>query len=254
MALRVEVAGFGLTNHAPRQVIFIICVQQENFEAWYVYRRFQHFQELQEQLMSHQSTLSGLPVIDVNNLNLDYLEHARHALDRWLQVLASNTYILRLQAMYHFLCNEANLIPPYLDVHLKKPNSNNQAEMDMDEMFETEGDGEEDWEEDELEDMDEDRPQEDEMDHNGGKKNGRRPTATGATPRQSMKKRNMETDGDKQDGFDIQSLSFVEAELTYDKKDKTVEESAKKTINLDAFKIIKVIGKGEIYQIDSISY
>lgn len=54
---------------------------------------------------------------------------------------------------------------------------------------------------------------------------------------------------DERDGLDIQSLSVVEAEFFYNKTDEGKSAAdiaaAKRTINLDAFHIIKVIGKGE---------
>ena len=53
---------------------------------------------------------------------------------------------------------------------------------------------------------------------------------------------------DENDGLDIQSLSVVEAEFIYNKidegKSSSDSVSMKRTINLDTFKIIKVIGKG----------
>ena len=53
---------------------------------------------------------------------------------------------------------------------------------------------------------------------------------------------------DERDGLDIQSLSVVEAEFFFNKTDegKSAADLAatKRTINLDAFHIIKVIGKG----------
>jgi hypothetical protein len=53
---------------------------------------------------------------------------------------------------------------------------------------------------------------------------------------------------DERDGLDIQSLSVVEAEFFFNKTDegKSAADIAatKRTINLDAFHIIKVIGKG----------
>lgn len=55
---------------------------------------------------------------------------------------------------------------------------------------------------------------------------------------------------DERDGLDIQSLSVVEAEFFYNKTDEGKSAAdiaaAKRTINLDAFHIIKVIGKGEL--------
>lgn len=55
---------------------------------------------------------------------------------------------------------------------------------------------------------------------------------------------------DERDGLDIQSLSVVEAEFFFNKTDegKSAADLAatKRTINLDAFHIIKVIGKGNV--------
>lgn len=59
----------------------------------------------------------------------------------------------------------------------------------------------------------------------------------------------MTANEDERDGLDIQSLSVVEAEFFYNKTDEGKSAAdiaaAKRTINLDAFHIIKVIGKGE---------
>jgi hypothetical protein len=54
------------------------------------------------------------------------------------------------------------------------------------------------------------------------------------------------------DGIDIQSISFVEAEFIFNKSDEAKGSSSagagavekKRTINLEAFKIIRVVGKG----------
>ena len=54
---------------------------------------------------------------------------------------------------------------------------------------------------------------------------------------------------DERDGLDIQSLSVVEAEFFFNKTDEGKSPAdlaaTKRTINLDAFHIIKVIGKGK---------
>ena len=58
-------------------------------------------------------------------------------------------------------------------------------------------------------------------------------------------------DDDERDGLDIQSLSVVEAEFFFNKTDEGKSQAdlaaTKRTINLDAFHIIKVIGKGIIF-------
>lgn len=267
MALRVEVAGFGLCRTAQPYSIFVICVQQEKFEAWTVYRRLHSFALLRDQLISHHPNIPALPSLDPNNLTLDYLESARQFLDRWLQNLTSNTYILRMQSMYQFLCIDANMPPPYLEVHWRNSNGGHGEDLEMDEMFEEEENHGDEWDED-----DEDRRSsmmDNEMEtvfamdgasenkHNG--RNGKHSPKSSRSGH-NKKRPNMDQspdDDDAKDGMDIQSLSFVEAEFIYDKKDEDNKNGGSsstsnqptnpsiRTINLEAFKIIKVIGKGK---------
>lgn len=252
MALRVEVAGYGLCRTASPHALFIICVQQEKFEAWTVYRRFHSFLMLREQLSAHFPQIPSVPGIDVSNFNPDYLEQARAVLDYWLQGLTSNTSILRLQQMYQFLCIDANMPPPYLEVHMKDSAPSNE-EMDMEEMFDEDdydnGNDDHDHDDDEVHSPDHVFTQA----HQKAGKANRRPSAN--SPHAHSKKRHVDSqnpDVMDEDAKDIQALSYVEAELTFDVKDegKNLTDSAKKkrTINLESFKIIKVIGKGKSYQ------
>lgn len=275
MALRVEVAGFGLCKTTNPYGIFIICVQQEKFEAWSVYRRFHSFLLLREQLISHHPNIPQLPALDANNLSLEYLENVRSFLDRWIQNLTCNTYILRMQAMYQFLCVDANMPPPYLEVHWKnsigyQQNTSTSADLEMNEMFDEEHETSNNhgWDDDDGDDNDREsmimRDSEyDHMDtmfamdgtadhkppknrspsHKSGGSN-----RNGPNPNKKRMAAAKDDDDDAKDGMDIQSLSFVEAEFIYNKKDEEKSASekltSKRTINLDAFKIIKVIGKG----------
>jgi hypothetical protein len=50
MSLTVEVAGFGICQTASPFSVLVICVQQETFQAWTVYRRYGVFVSLAEQL------------------------------------------------------------------------------------------------------------------------------------------------------------------------------------------------------------
>ena len=63
---------------------------------------------------------------------------------------------------------------------------------------------------------------------------------------------------DERDGLDIQSLSVVEAEFFFNKTDEGKSPAdlaaTKRTINLDAFHIIKVIGKGKLIIKSSLFY
>lgn len=254
MALRVDVSGVGVCRTAQPHAVFIISVQQERYEPWNVYRKFQSFGLLRDQLISHNPAIQALPGFDVNNFNHEYLESARVFLDRWLQSLTSNTYILRMQSMYQFLCLDANMPPPYLEIFPRHGGGDANEDIEMDEMF----DGDEDWDEnhDDHDDdhMDDDGPNsvfanvEGHIDKANRKNATRSPGLSSSLGRNMKKSIEMQCEDDD-DAREIQSLSVVEAEFIYDKKDddkpKADDESVpKRTINLEAFKIIKVIGKG----------
>src|SRR3546814_12801220 len=77
------------------------------------------------------------PELDVHNLSADYLEQTRGQLDSWMSMLLCHPMILNTQCMYHFLCGDANLHPPYLEIQWSpKYRKNSFEEMEMDEMFE----------------------------------------------------------------------------------------------------------------------
>lgn len=141
MSLAVEVAGFGLCPSIPHPV-YIICVQQESFQAWSVYRQYSNFQELNEQLqMLHPST-EKLPVINIPSIHpssdLDVLEQGRAVLNTWLQSVVVNPLILRTQSMYQFLCSDANTTPPALEMHWRPTSNGSFDEMEMEDMFDRE--------------------------------------------------------------------------------------------------------------------
>lgn len=179
--------------------------------------------------------------------------------------------------MYQFLCIEANMPPPYLEVLSSRtmPGETEEEDQEMDEMF----DDEQDWEENTGDDLDEDgHPMERDSEAMGeatvftmdtgsynernsnlqskhGKPNNRAngilpPRGHGNNKRSSNNRHDDENAmrDEDDDAKDIQSLSLIEAEFIYDKKDDsevmTTETASKRTINLEAFKIIKVIGKG----------
>mmetsp|Transcript_7435 Transcript_7435/g.11093 ORF Transcript_7435/g.11093 Transcript_7435/m.11093 type:complete len:636 (-) Transcript_7435:401-2308(-) len=286
--LRVEVAGFGICRTLTPYIVFIVCVQQKNYEAWTVYRRYDSFSLLREQLIALHSDMPALPYLNPNLFDMENLESSRAALNEWLQSVTANTYILRLQFMYHFLCLDADMQPPSLETHWRNSSNDSFDEMDMEEMFCDKNNGVEDenmQDGDEVSDEDEDDFQSDgeecledkqsvagtgvadsifmmeEMNgrfssedtrpvinnHNGKNKirhEGRPPTGKHIKPPGFS---HSETALDRDDGMDIKSLSYVEAEFIYDKTDGEIPEEAartRRTINLDAFKIIKVIGKG----------
>jgi hypothetical protein len=299
MALRVEVAGYGLCQTATPYSVFVVCVQQDKFEAWTVYRRFNSFQLLREQLLSHHPNLPTIPNFDPDNLRLDNLENCRVVLDRWLQMVASNSYILRMQSVYQFLCIDANMPPPYLEIHWRDSSNETCEEMEMDDMFDRNQDDDDDDEDDEDDDEEEEDWEQtappsngqngqtvfgfDNNQNQGRQSGGQKRTSSrgggpsngygahdgegnkraagmnrpgGAQQQQINMQGKMGEMEEENDGLDIQSISVVkEAEFIYNKIDEAKAAAAgpgtvaapKRTINLEAFKIIRVIGKGGLF-------
>jgi PX domain len=83
MSLAVEVAGFGLCQTASPYSILVICVQQETFQAWTVYRRYSSFVSLAEQLQILHPSIPNVPKYNPDNLSMDNLDHCRSAMDNW---------------------------------------------------------------------------------------------------------------------------------------------------------------------------
>lgn len=283
MSLKVEVVDFGICRTATSYSVFLIHVYQERFEAWTVYRRIESFALLREHLLPFNPSIGELPYLDPNDLDLSRLESCRSVLDLWLRDATSEDYILRMQFMYNFLCLEANLPPPFLENQVRNYISESSDEMEMDDMFgdrnseEGGDDGDfNDESDDDTEDFDNEDNQEceenkqsapttvfamdelnrrcydettqNEHDHHAmkkGKRDGMPPT--GKHIRGGRK--HFESATDRRDGMDIKSLSFVEAEFIYDEAEGAIPEAEagekKRTIKLDAFNIITVIGKGD---------
>lgn len=234
--LAIEVAGIGICKTNPPYAVFVVCVQQESFQAWTVYRRYELFTAISEQLQSlHPDTLP-VPRINEHILTLDNLEHCRVILDRWLQKVVSNPLILRTQSMYHFLCADANVPPPYMDIHWRNSSNGSFDEMEMDDMFEKSGESHPD--EDITGQMDDEPPSTNEQAHDQA------PQTTWRFVNSVPNSSHMQVEQEN-DGLDIQSLSVVrEAEFLFNRDAESTPETPKKTINLEAFHIIRVIGKG----------
>lgn len=251
MALKVEVAGFGLVQTNDPYSLFVVCVQQESFEPWTVYRNFNSFVQLREQIIPIHPEIPPLIDVDVSNMNVIKLESDRFALNIWLQQVTSDQLVLRMQSMYQFLCIDANMPPPYMEICTQgSTNSGSFDEMDMDEMFDR--DKSDDEVDSDEEDFETKQQRESSCSGSGSvfhrmegtqskAANGRRHSAR---PIQYSN----DTVPDQSDILDIQSLSMgLQAEFIYNKIDEEKENPstpAKKIINLDAFEIIKVIGKG----------
>jgi hypothetical protein len=87
MSLVVEVAGYGICQQSsPPYGVLVICVQQENFQAWAVYRRYSQFELLAQQLRALYPSIPVLPESNENGITLTDLELLRVDMNKWLQV------------------------------------------------------------------------------------------------------------------------------------------------------------------------
>ena len=129
MSLTVEVAGYGLCHTAQPYSIYVVCVQQESFQAWNVYRRYSSFVELSRHMKSLYPDTLDIPILDGETLNCEVLETCRQHLDKWLRTVIENLMILRTQSMYQFLCADANVPPPYLEIHWRNSDNGSFDEM-----------------------------------------------------------------------------------------------------------------------------
>ena len=86
MSLVVEVAGYGICRSETPYAVLVICVQQENFQAWAVYRRFSHFLTLSEQLRTLYNTIPVLEDMNQAELSHESLENMRIESNKWLQI------------------------------------------------------------------------------------------------------------------------------------------------------------------------
>jgi hypothetical protein len=148
MSLIVEVGGFAVSHGPAPHFMLIICAQQENFQAWTVYRRCQAFSILAEQLRAVDGSTPPLPYISAD-ITMENMANARDSANNWLQTVVQNPVILRTPSMYQFLCADANLQPPDLEVFWKHEqeqeqeqeqdgrvcNGDDDVDMDMDDMF-----------------------------------------------------------------------------------------------------------------------
>jgi len=229
MSLSVEIAGYGVVHGPSPYFMLIICAQQQNFQAWTVYRRVESFGTLADQLRALDPGLPLLPGVDPVTMTPDNMENCRIHINNWLQMLVQNPNYLRTPSMYQFLCAEANSPPAGLEVHwrIEEEDGGGDGGMDdemvMDDMFGDTGRG----------------ISRDERDYSRDDKD---PMGFGS------ERISMEEPDDEDDGMDAKSLSRVEAEYMYGAEEQfgynSSSSSSTKKISLSQYDIIKVIGKG----------
>lgn len=225
--LSIEVGGFGIYQAvASPYAVYVICVQQETLQSWTVYRPYISFIEVSEQLKCLNAPIDSVPILCEDVRYLENLENNRSSLDAWLQTIVSNPLLLRTQSMYQFLCADANIAPPFMEIHWKARSPNTfDDDMEMEEMFDKQTSANDDSMEDDACDNE-----------------ASRNISTSSIKDHSWR---VQPSRDDSDGIDIQSISLVrEAEFFY-KNDTNMDVGGQKqTISLEAFDIMKVIGKG----------
>lgn len=160
MSITVDITGCGIVRNVNNPVVvFLIQVSQNsgnsksnigqpggNSQDWTVYRPFESFFALHKQLSLTFPGIAPLPNWDENVVSVDSLKNIRLALDHWLQSLTSIVSIFQGQAMYIFLCSNANCAPPLLELvegPAAKPGSAHEGtvhdDIELDEMFDMDG-------------------------------------------------------------------------------------------------------------------
>ena len=94
MSLTVEVAGFGLCQAIAPYSVLVICVQQETFQAWTVYRRYGTFLTLMDQLRVLHPSVPDVPEFNPDNLSIANLDNCRYAINNWYDLVARDYYRL----------------------------------------------------------------------------------------------------------------------------------------------------------------
>lgn len=235
---------------------------------WVVYRRYNSFLMIAEQLRSLYREIPDVPRF---NPDMDFplqIDSCRILLNQWLQMIISNELILRAQCTYQFLCVDANIAPAYLElpgsIQGDPDPEDIGGDMDMDDMYETNDDkGNNTSRISHEPDQDEDEEDEEDARHENHKKRKGPDHGVGSTM------------SNGEDADEIQALSVVEAEFLYERThgddsalkiqklndvlSTSMAEAAgfrlahaavkpdstpKRTISLEAFHIIKVVGKG----------
>eukprot|EP00611_Tribonema_gayanum_P030049 TRINITY_DN822_c0_g2_i1.p1 TRINITY_DN822_c0_g2~~TRINITY_DN822_c0_g2_i1.p1 ORF type:complete len:725 (-),score=189.64 TRINITY_DN822_c0_g2_i1:946-3120(-) len=148
----VELAGYGIVRDvgfAPYPV-FVISVQQP-MQSWTCYRRYSSFKSLSDHLSNGvRSALPQCPHMTDDSLmsSADQLDGARVQLQAWLHQALLIPGVKESKVLQNFLCANANMPPPRLDITWASNYCPSLDEMEMDELFdrhleEKEGEGNE---------------------------------------------------------------------------------------------------------------
>ncbi|DAZ95461.1 TPA: hypothetical protein N0F65_002146 [Lagenidium giganteum] len=143
--LSVLITGYGVIRdtHHPECVVFYVNVQQGGCNSWTVYRRYDSFVRLSNQLsmIFGPSFLSCPPKM----FDLRYpetIEKARVDLSMWMMQLLLHPPVYQSHVFLDFVSSDANVVPAGLQQNFAQqhPARNNIGDLDMDDMFTTDED------------------------------------------------------------------------------------------------------------------
>lgn len=131
--LSVLVTGFSVVQ--PDCAVFLGTVQQGGGASWTVYRPFEAFQRLGQQLsLIFGQAVPACPPRAFDVRFPDSLEKARVDLSMWMMQLLQHPPIYQSHVFVDFVSVDANVAPPGLQ---GAAGASNIGDLDMDEMFDS---------------------------------------------------------------------------------------------------------------------
>ncbi|CAI5702578.1 unnamed protein product [Peronospora effusa] len=140
--LNVLLTGFGVVRDGTQSdyVVFYGTIQQGNGNSWTVYRSFDVFQRLGQQLsMIFGQAVPSCPARMFNLRFPDSLEKTRVELNMWMMQLLQHPPIYQSHVFVDFVSADANVPPLGLQntAVAAPPRGGNIGDLDMDEMFDS---------------------------------------------------------------------------------------------------------------------
>ncbi|CAH0487957.1 unnamed protein product [Peronospora farinosa] len=139
--LNVLLTGFGIVRDGTQSdyVVFYGTIQQGNGNSWTVYRSFDVFQRLGQQLsMIFGQAVPSCPARMFNLRFPDSLEKTRVELNMWMMQLLQHPPIYQSHVFIDFISADANVPPLGLqNTAVAAPRGGNIGDLDMDEMFDS---------------------------------------------------------------------------------------------------------------------
>ncbi|CAM9484004.1 unnamed protein product [Chrysoparadoxa australica] len=258
----VELPGYGVVRDPgfPPYPVYVISVQQP-LQTWTCYRRHSSFKSLGEHLASSVPGIGKVPHCpkmddEVKIASSEQLDKARVLLQQWLHQTLLCPGVKESQVLRNFLCANANMPPPCLEITWVKNYNPSLDEMEMDELFDRQ-----------VEDRDPDASDSDGDDDVAagrgysfdgvgswrmeyGASGGPRGHHGGVAPALgAVNYADMPTEDDIASSVPVE-ISFkdprlsAQRQLAEEEEQQKMQAQSKPKVNLNSFKMIRVIGKG----------